>query len=113
MSDASAGGGVGGGLGFGPSLNTLPPPPGSFAAPPQKEESTCPSHQTWLEGAEAAALACSARGRPSPQVRCSREGTPRTQRLHVSREDAGVYRCLATNTHGTDARIVTVGVECE
>ncbi|KAB1259030.1 Intercellular adhesion molecule 5 [Camelus dromedarius] len=80
-------------------------------SPPEMDESTCPSHQTWLEGAEAAALACSARGRPSPQVRCSREGAPRPQRLRVSREDAGSYRCLATNPHGTDARIVTVGVE--
>ncbi|XP_032321495.1 intercellular adhesion molecule 5 isoform X4 [Camelus ferus] len=80
-------------------------------SPPEMDDSTCPSHQTWLEGAEAAALACSARGRPSPQVRCSREGAPRPQRLRVSREDAGSYRCLATNPHGTDARIVTVGVE--
>ncbi|XP_059862589.1 intercellular adhesion molecule 5 isoform X3 [Delphinus delphis] len=83
----------------------------SAESPPQMDESTCPSHQTWLEGADAAALACSARGRPSPQVLCSREGAPRPQRLRVSRQDAGIYRCLATNAHGTDARIVTVGVE--
>ncbi|XP_054984582.1 intercellular adhesion molecule 5 [Sorex araneus] len=83
----------------------------STESAPQMDESTCPSEQTWLEGAEAAALACVARGRPAPQVHCSREGAPRPQRLRVSREDAGTYHCLATNAHGTDARTVTVGVE--
>ena len=58
-------------------------------------------------------LACAALGRPSPQVSCSREGAPWPQRLHVSRQDAGTYLCLATNPHGMEARTITVGVECE
>lgn len=77
------------------------------------DESTCPSHQTWLEGAEAMGPACAALGRPSPQVSCSREGGPWPQRIHVSRQDAGTYLCSATNAHGTDTRTITVGVECE
>ncbi|CAO2635926.1 Intercellular adhesion molecule 5 [Lemmus lemmus] len=83
----------------------------SAESPPQMDESSCPSHQTWLEGAEATSLTCSAKGRPAPRVRCSREGAARLERLRVSREDAGTYRCVATNTHGTDSRMVTVGVE--
>lgn len=58
-------------------------------------------------------LACAALGHPSPQVSCSREGAPWPQRLHVSRQDAGTYLCLATNPHGAEARTITVGVECE
>ncbi|XP_076977968.1 intercellular adhesion molecule 5 [Tamandua tetradactyla] len=83
----------------------------SAESPPEMDEATCPSHQTWLEGAEVAALACAARGRPSPRVLCSREDAPRPERQRVSREDAGTYRCVATNAHGMDARTVTVGVE--
>ncbi|XP_023050003.2 intercellular adhesion molecule 5 [Piliocolobus tephrosceles] len=83
----------------------------SAESPPEMDESTCPSHQTWLEGTEASALACAARGRPSPGVLCSREGTPWPEQQRVSREDAGIYHCVATNAHGTDSRTVTVGVE--
>lgn len=109
MSEAQAGGERGC-----PTVRALPDiPHGCFAAPPEMDESTCPSHQTWLEGAEASALACAARGRPSPGVLCSREGTPWPEQQRVSREDAGIYHCVATNAHGTDSRTVTVGVECE
>ncbi|EHB03341.1 Intercellular adhesion molecule 5 [Heterocephalus glaber] len=83
----------------------------SAESPPHMDETTCPSHQTWLEGARDAALACAARGRPSPRVRCLREGAPQPERPRVSREDAGIYRCEATNAHGMDSRTITVGVE--
>uniref|UniRef100_A0A7N4PEU3 Intercellular adhesion molecule 5 n=1 Tax=Sarcophilus harrisii TaxID=9305 RepID=A0A7N4PEU3_SARHA len=80
-------------------------------APPQMDEASCPSHQTWLEGARAPPLTCEARGNPPPRVQCSREGPQRPQRPSVSRADAGTFHCVATNSHGSDSRTVTIGVE--
>ncbi|XP_051827451.1 intercellular adhesion molecule 5 isoform X3 [Antechinus flavipes] len=81
-------------------------------APPQMDEASCPSHQTWLEGARAPALTCEAQGNPPPRVQCSREGPQRPEQPSVSRADAGTFHCVATNSHGSDSRMVTIGVEC-
>ncbi|XP_051827449.1 intercellular adhesion molecule 5 isoform X1 [Antechinus flavipes] len=80
-------------------------------APPQMDEASCPSHQTWLEGARAPALTCEAQGNPPPRVQCSREGPQRPEQPSVSRADAGTFHCVATNSHGSDSRMVTIGVE--
>ncbi|XP_074116838.1 intercellular adhesion molecule 5 [Sminthopsis crassicaudata] len=80
-------------------------------SPPQMDEASCPSHQTWLEGSRAPALTCEAQGNPPPSVRCSREGPRRPEKPSVSRADAGTFHCVATNSHGSDTRMVTIGVE--
>ncbi|XP_056678751.1 intercellular adhesion molecule 5 isoform X3 [Monodelphis domestica] len=83
----------------------------SAESPPQMDEAGCPSHQTWLEGARAPMLTCRAQGNPTPRVHCSRDGPERPEKPSVSRADAGTFHCVATNSHGSDTRIVTIGVE--
>ncbi|XP_027713574.1 LOW QUALITY PROTEIN: intercellular adhesion molecule 5 [Vombatus ursinus] len=83
----------------------------SAESPPEMDEASCPSHQTWLEGTQAPALTCRAQGNPTPRVQCSREGPERPEKPSVSRADAGIFHCVATNSHGSDTRMVTIGVE--
>ncbi|XP_065275148.1 intercellular adhesion molecule 5-like [Emys orbicularis] len=79
---------------------------------PMLDEPGCPSHQTWLEGTPQQ-LACEADGNPTPEVSCSKDSpvyaTGGVQ--NVTRGHAGLYRCHATNAHGTDGRNVTIHVE--
>ncbi|CAM5118335.1 unnamed protein product [Natator depressus] len=79
---------------------------------PTLDESGCPGHQTWLEGTQQQ-LACEADGNPTPEVSCHKGSqvydTGSVQ--NVTRGHAGVYRCSATNAHGTAGRNVTIHVE--
>uniref|UniRef100_A0A8D2KV14 Ig-like domain-containing protein n=1 Tax=Varanus komodoensis TaxID=61221 RepID=A0A8D2KV14_VARKO len=79
---------------------------------PKMDETSCPSNQTWLEGT-LQALTCKANGTPTPLVFCMKEGATedfRSER-NVSRNDSGLYRCKATNGHGTESWMVNVQVE--
>ncbi|XP_077695061.1 intercellular adhesion molecule 5 [Eretmochelys imbricata] len=79
---------------------------------PTLDESGCPSHQTWLEGTQQQ-LACEADGNPTPEVSC-RKGSQVYNAgsvQNVTRGHAGVYRCSATNVHGTASRNMTIHVE--
>ncbi|CAM5169814.1 unnamed protein product [Eretmochelys imbricata] len=81
---------------------------------PTLDESGCPSHQTWLEGTQQQ-LACEADGNPTPEVSC-RKGSQVYNAgsvQNVTRGHAGVYRCSATNVHGTASRNMTIHVECK
>ncbi|XP_025059778.1 intercellular adhesion molecule 5 isoform X3 [Alligator sinensis] len=79
---------------------------------PHMDELSCPSHQTWLEGTELA-LACKADGEPPAWVQCTQDGTMRTLTGYhnASRNDSGLYSCMATNSHGSAQRAVTVQVD--
>ncbi|XP_053869073.1 intercellular adhesion molecule 5-like isoform X1 [Malaclemys terrapin pileata] len=79
---------------------------------PTLDEPGCPSHQTWLEGTPQQ-LACEADGNPTPEVSCSKDSPVYTTGdvQNVMRGHAGLYRCRATNAHGTDDRNVTIHVE--
>nr|XP_048687375.1 intercellular adhesion molecule 5-like isoform X1 [Caretta caretta] len=79
---------------------------------PTLDESGCPSHQTWLEGTQQQ-LACEADGNPTPEVSCRKDSQvyDAGSVQNVTRGHAGVYRCSATNVHGTAGRNVTIHVE--
>ncbi|XP_053226278.1 intercellular adhesion molecule 5 isoform X1 [Podarcis raffonei] len=79
---------------------------------PKMDESSCPSNQTWLEGA-LHSLACEANGTPTPLVICAKEGGIEEfyRERNVSRNDSGIYQCKATNGHGTERWLVNVQVE--
>ncbi|NXL68668.1 ICAM5 protein, partial [Chordeiles acutipennis] len=84
------------------------------AARPRMDDGTCPSKQNWMEGQDET-LICSARGNPPPHLECTKDGEifPTGVPRPVTRAHSGTYRCLATNSLGTDIRNVTVWVHCE
>ncbi|XP_066065353.1 LOW QUALITY PROTEIN: intercellular adhesion molecule 5, partial [Chamaea fasciata] len=101
-------------------------------SPPRLSERGCPERRRWLEGSPAR-LSCAASGNPPPRVTCHRLGDKSHPRdvigmgdrprdvtgpgdhphvtRNVTRGDAGLYRCRATNAHGAAVRNVTVSVE--
>ncbi|XP_075594268.1 intercellular adhesion molecule 5 isoform X2 [Balearica regulorum gibbericeps] len=76
--------------------------------------SDCPSNRTWLRGTQEA-LSCRAAGNPAPTVVCGRNGVAISTREPelVTRSRAGTYLCNATNSLGTQSRLVTIRVEYE
>uniref|UniRef100_A0A8V5H1V5 Uncharacterized protein n=1 Tax=Melopsittacus undulatus TaxID=13146 RepID=A0A8V5H1V5_MELUD len=74
----------------------------------------CPGIRTWLQGTWEA-LSCHATGNPIPTVSCGRDGVTISTTVPelVTRSRAGTYICNATNSLGTQSRLVTVNVECE
>ncbi|XP_058717829.1 intercellular adhesion molecule 5-like [Poecile atricapillus] len=84
----------------------------SVLAEPRLDASGCPLQQNWTEG-EPGLLRCRARGRPQPQVLCSKDGNslPTGIPRPALRQHAGIYRCRATNELGTAESNVTVWVQ--
>ncbi|XP_075594269.1 intercellular adhesion molecule 5 isoform X3 [Balearica regulorum gibbericeps] len=81
---------------------------------PEMAASDCPSNRTWLRGTQEA-LSCRAAGNPAPTVVCGRNGVAISTREPelVTRSRAGTYLCNATNSLGTQSRLVTIRVEYE
>lgn len=78
------------------------------------DDGSCPPSQNWTEGQDET-LRCSAQGKPSPSVECTKDGEtfPTGVPQPVTRAHAGIYQCRATNPLGTAVRNVTVWVDCE
>uniref|UniRef100_A0A8C0IZ14 Ig-like domain-containing protein n=1 Tax=Chelonoidis abingdonii TaxID=106734 RepID=A0A8C0IZ14_CHEAB len=81
---------------------------------PRMDDSGCPREWIWKEGTEQS-FSCLARGNPAPAVECMKDGVSVSigVQRQVRREDAGTYRCKASNAHGSASREVTVQVECK
>ncbi|NWW10813.1 ICAM5 protein, partial [Oreocharis arfaki] len=94
--------------GFSSSSSPLSP-----SAKPRLDNESCPGQQNWTEGREGV-LECRARGRPEPEVKCSKDGNSIAAGIpHLAdRAQAGTYRCQASNALGTAERDVTLWVQC-
>ncbi|KAM9610869.1 intercellular adhesion molecule 1-like isoform 1-T1 [Morphnus guianensis] len=81
-------------------------------AGPRMDDGSCPPSQNWTEGQDET-LRCSARGKPSPSLECTKNGEPFPTGVPqpVTRAHAGIYQCRATNPLGTAVRNVTVWVD--
>uniref|UniRef100_A0A8V5GUE7 Uncharacterized protein n=1 Tax=Melopsittacus undulatus TaxID=13146 RepID=A0A8V5GUE7_MELUD len=88
--------------------------PMSLPDMPDLAVNDCPGIRTWLQGTWEA-LSCHATGNPIPTVSCGRDGVTISTTVPelVTRSRAGTYICNATNSLGTQSRLVTVNVECE
>ncbi|NWT79734.1 ICAM1 protein, partial [Lanius ludovicianus] len=83
------------------------------AAKPRLDSEGCPGQQNWTEGQEGV-LECRAKGRPEPEVKCSKDGNSIAAGAPypAHRAHAGTYLCQASNALGTAERNVTVWVQC-
>ncbi|XP_068853957.1 intercellular adhesion molecule 1-like [Aphelocoma coerulescens] len=79
---------------------------------PRLDSKGCPGQQNWTEGQELI-LECRAKGKPEPEVKCSKDGISIAARISytANRTQAGTYRCRATNALGTAERNVTVWIQ--
>ncbi|XP_069087898.1 intercellular adhesion molecule 5 isoform X7 [Pleurodeles waltl] len=80
---------------------------------PKFNSSLCSKTHTWVEGAQAIIPSCEAVGNPPPHVQCTNNAgvNVRWNGSEITRNQSGIYQCLATNKHGHDAINIAVTVE--